>query len=158
MNDSWETFLASMTAECAAFARLNEKALELSQALVENVPDKIMATQKDLESARKDYVAVAQRRRSMQQRGFGKTPLRAICGHAPPHLAGRIFRRASELTHRTISLEIINSNNRALILGQMERLMSVVAVLRRAQAQPLTYKRRGIMPPVEGSMLMSQRA
>jgi len=158
MNDSWESFLASMTAECAAFARLNEKALDLSQALVENAPDKIMSAQQTLESARKEYLAVAQRRRSMQTRGFGKMSLRQVAQHAPPHLMHRIFRRTSELNHRTVSLEIINNNNRALILGQMERLMNIVAVLRRAQSAPLTYKRRGIMPPVEGSMLMSQKA
>jgi flagellar biosynthesis/type III secretory pathway chaperone len=158
MNDSWESFIEVLAQECAAFGAVNEKALEMSVALVQNVPEKIHATQRALEEARKALMVLRSRRRGMQQRGFGNMRLKKVARYAPPPVAAQIMNYVRQLTYYTIKLELVNSNNRALILGAMERLMAIVAVMRRVQSQPLTYKRRGIVPPPERSMIVSHKA
>lgn len=157
MNDSWESFVEALAEECAAFGAVNEKALELSVALVQNVPAQIHAAQRSLEDARKGLVACRARRRGMQQRGFGNIGLSKVAKYAPPVFAQQIATRTRQLRYYTTKLELVNSNNRALILGAMERLMAIVAVMRRVQMQPLTYKRRGIVPPPERSMIVSHQ-
>ena len=157
MNDSWESFIEALSQECAAFSALNEKALEMSIALVQNVPERIHETQRALEDARKAFVGARARRRGMQQRGFGTLTLKKVSTYAPPVIAAQIVGRIRQLTYYTIKLDLINSNNRALILGAMERLMAIVAVMRRVQMQPLTYKRRGIVPPPDRSMIVSHQ-
>ncbi|MBV8152534.1 MAG: hypothetical protein JO101_10700 [Candidatus Eremiobacteraeota bacterium] len=158
MNDSWESFRDVLREECTTFRALNEKAIALSTALVENGTEKIRRAQDAIEVARKNFVAASMRRRSMQKRGFGDLALRSVAGYAPPQLRSEIGHRAAELTYLATSLEIVNSNNRALILSGMERLMNVVSVLQRAQAKPLPYKRRGVIPPLNGSVIMSKQA
>ena len=157
MTDSWESFVEALAHECAAFGAVNEKALEMSIALVQNVPERIHATQRALEDARKGLAAARSRRRAMQQRGFGNMSLKKVSKYAPPPISGQILAASKQLTYHTIKLDLINSNNRALILGAMERLMAIVAVIRRVQMQPLTYKRRGIVAPPDRSMLMSHQ-
>jgi len=157
VSDSWESFIDVLTQECAAFGALNERALELSVALVQNVPDKIHSTRRAVEDARKGLVAVRSRRRAMQQRGFGNMTLKKVSCYAPPRIATQIQARIRQLTYYTIKLDLVNSNNKALILGAMERLMAIVAVIRRVQAQPLTYKRRGIVAPPDHSMIVSHK-
>lgn len=158
MSDSWNVFLDVLREECAAFANLNAKAVALSGALVENSATGITQAQEALDAARKAFVGVFGRRRGMQQRGFGGISLRAVCSYAPPHLSAELTQRAAELVYHATSLEIINSNNQALVLGGMERLIKTVAVIQRSQASPLTYKRRGIVPPAESSLIMSKKA
>jgi len=157
MSDSWESFIEILGRECAAFGAVNEKALEMSVALVQNVPERIHETQRALESARKGLVSARSQRRAMQQRGFGNMSLKKVCRFAPPPAAAQISARMRQLTYYTIKLDLINSNNRALILGAMERLMAIVAVMRRVQMQPLTYKRRGMVPPPDRSMIVSHQ-
>ena len=157
MNDSWQSFVDALAQECAAFGALNERALEMSVALVQNVPEKIHATQRGVEDARKALVAIRSRRRAMQQRGFGNMTLKKVSRYAPPAMAAQIQTRTRQLRYYTIKLELINSNNRALILGAMERLMAIVAVMRRVQMQPLTYKRRGVVTPPDNSMIVSHK-
>ena len=36
MNDTWESFIEALAAECAAFGAVNERALELSVALAQH--------------------------------------------------------------------------------------------------------------------------
>ena len=158
MSDSWNVFLGVLREECAAFANLNAKAIAFSNALVENASEGITRAQEDVDAARTAYVAVFGRRRGMQQRGFGGISLRSVCAYAPPHLSGELTQRAAEIVYHATSLQIINSNNKALVLGGMERLIKTVAVIQRAQASPLTYKRRGIVPPAESSLIMSKKA
>jgi len=157
MSDSWESFVEALAQECAAFGAVNEKALEMSVALVQNVPERIHETQRALEEGRKALAAARGRRRAMQQRGFPNLSLKKLSRYAPPPIAAQILAASKQLTYYTIKLDLINSNNRALILGAMERLMAVVAVIRRVQMQPLTYKRRGIVAPPDRSMLMSHQ-
>jgi hypothetical protein len=158
MNDSWAAFVEVLTQEADAFAVVNERALRLSAALVENSPENIHAAQRALEEARKQLVGLRSRRRGMQLRGFGNLPLKKVARYAPPAAGSRIVAQMRRLRQCTIQLELVNSNNRALILGAMERLMAIVAVMRRAQMQPLTYKRRGIVPPPDHSMIVSHKA
>lgn len=158
MSDSWQSFVDALTNECAAFAAVNERALELSQALVQNLPDSIVACQRALEDSRKQLVTARSRRRGMQHRGFGNLTLKQVARYAPPAISPQITKRIRQLTYFTIRLDLVNSNNRALILGAMERLMAVVAVMRRVQLQPLTYKRRGIVAPPDRSMIVSREA
>ncbi len=157
MNDSWESFIEALGRECAAFGVVNEKALEMSVALVQNVPERIHETQRALEAARKALVSARAQRRAMQQRGFGNLSLKKVSKFAPPAIAAQLSTRMRQLSYYTIKLDLINSNNRALILGAMERLMAVVAVMRRVQMQPLTYKRRGMVPPPDRSMIVSHQ-
>lgn len=158
MTDSWQSFVEVLATECAAFAAVNDRASELSQALVENSADKIQASQRSLEDARKALVAARSRRRGMQHRGFGALTLKQVARYAPPAIAPQIHNRVRELTYYAIKLDLVNSNNRALILGAMERLMAIVAVMRRVQMQPLTYKRRGVVAPPDRSMIVSREA
>jgi hypothetical protein len=158
MSDSWESFVEALAQECAAFGAVNEKALEMSVALVQNVPERIHASQRTLEEARKALGSARGRRRAMQQRGFGNLSLKKVSRYAPPPIAAQILAGSKQLQYYTIKLGLINSNNRALILGAMERLMAIVAVIRRVQMQPLTYKRRGIVAPPDRSMLVSHNA
>lgn len=158
MTDSWESFVDALNTECAAFAAVNERALELSDALVQNSPEAIHAAQRGLEDARKQLVAARSRRRGMQHRGFGNLTLKQVARYAPPAIKSQIVKRIRQLTYFAIKLDLVNSNNRALILGAMERLMAIVAVMRRVQMQPLTYKRRGIVAPPDRSMIVSREA
>ena len=157
MNDSWESFVEALGRECAAFGAVNEKALEMSVALVQNVPERIHETQRALETARKGLVSARAQRRAMQQRGFGNMSLKKVMKFAPPAIGAQLAMRMRQLQYYTIKLDLINSNNRALILGSMERLMAIVAVMRRVQMQPLTYKRRGMVPPPDRSMIVSHQ-
>ena len=157
MSDSWESFIEVLAQECAAFGAVNERALEMSIALVQNVPERIQASQKSLEEARKGLVVARSRRRAMQHRGFGNMSLKKVSRYAPPPIASQIIAATRQLRYYTIKLDLVNSNNRALILGAMERLMAVVAVMRRVQMQPLTYKRRGMVAPPDHSMIVSHK-
>jgi hypothetical protein len=66
--------------------------------------------------------------------------------------------RLVELTTTSISLGITTSNNKALILSGMDRLMKVTAALQKAHSDgPGTYKRRGVVPPPSNSVLMSSK-
>lgn len=158
MTDSWETFIGALADESALLARVNEAAVKLTEALVENDAEKIVSTERALEGARKAYVSAAGRRRGMQSRGFGALTLRQVCAYAPRPLAAQIGQRLVELTTGSISLGITTNNNKALIASGMERLMKVTAVLQKAASdEPGTYKRRGYVPPPSNSVLVSSR-
>jgi hypothetical protein len=95
----------------------------------------------------------------MQRRGFGQLTLRQVCAYAPPATRRRLYWAAHELGIRGISLRLTVQNNKALILAGMDRLARTVAVLQRAGTEQTgTYRRRGIIPPPSGSVLVSRRA
>jgi hypothetical protein len=158
VNDSWDSFVAALGDEAALLGRVNEAALKLTQALVESDTEKIVATERELDGARKAYVSAAGRRRGMQARGFGTLTLRQVCAYAPRPLAPTLNQRLAELATGSISLGITTNNNKALIASGMERLMKVTSVLQKAASdQPGTYKRRGYVPPPSNSVLVSSR-
>jgi hypothetical protein len=96
---------------------------------------------------------------AMQRRGFGALTLQQVCAYAPPALRRGLHASAHEIGVRTIGLQITVQNNRALILAGMERLARTVAVLQRAGTEQTgTYRRRGVVPPPDGSVIVSRKA
>ncbi len=159
MSDSWESFLAMLDDEVRALAALQEAAQALSRALAEGKVEPIRRAQEATDEARKAFGITSSRRRGMQARGFGTMTLRQVCARAPRRYAGALAQRLGELTVRSIGLRITARNNKALVLANMERLMSVTAALQRAASENLgTYRRRGFVPPPTNSVLVSSKA
>lgn len=159
MSDSWETFAAALQDESAALARVHDGALRLTKTLVESAPSEIIAAERALDQARRAFQTCSAKRRGMQSRGFGKLTLRQVCAYAPRRMAGVLNQRLYELTTMSIGLKITANNNKALIVGGLDRLVQVTAALQRASDEsPHTYRRRGMVPPPTHSVLVSSRA
>lgn len=157
--DSWEAFMASIDAEALCLQAIQHYALALTDALVKNNPAAIENAQRELEYARIRLVRGAGARRAMQQRGFGTMTLSELSAYAPPDFANHIRMRVTEMSYGFTALGITNSNNKALILGGMDRLVKVVNVMQKASTEQTgTYKRRGTVPVTDGSVLVSRRA
>lgn len=159
MSDSWENFAEVLTAETQAMAHLHQAALELTRALVGKSPENIRFCTDEVEMKRREHVALAYQRRSMQRRGFGKMNLREVGAYAPRAFSNLFATRISELTYFASSLRITNDNNKALVVAGMERLLKIVDVLQRAASEQTgTYRRRGFKPKKDASVIVSQRA
>lgn len=159
MNDSWDAFASALQEESTLLMRLHDAAQRLTQALVESNVEKIASTERELDSARQAYQSASGKRRGMQVRGFGLLTLRQVCGYAPKTMWPALGQRVNELTTTSIALGITINNNKALILGGMDRLMKVTAALQKAHNDgPGTYKRRGYVPPPTNSVLVSSKA
>ncbi|MDQ2681666.1 MAG: hypothetical protein M3Y21_11725 [Candidatus Eremiobacteraeota bacterium] len=158
MSDSWEAFGQALLDESQSLARLNESALKLTDALVQNVASQIESAERAVDRARLAHQTVVAKRRGMQVRGFGQLALTQVCGYAPQSLYRTFNQRLSDISYQTTSIGITNANNKALILGGMERLMKLTSKLQRAGSEmPGTYKRRGFVPPPTGSVLLSSK-
>ena len=159
MSDSWDTFIAALGEESAALGRVHAAASELTKVLVGGTPAEIMTAERVLDGARRAYQASSGKRRAMQNRGFGRMTLRQVCGYAPRRLAPAINQRLYELTTLSIGLRISANNNKALIVGGLDRLMQVTTALQKAANEgPRTYRRRGFIPPPSNSVLVSSKA
>ena len=159
MNDSWDAFAGALKEESTLLARMNDTAVRLTQALVENDLEKISSIERELDTARQAFQSASGRRRGMQVRGFGTMPLRQVCAYAPRAMWPTLGQRIHELTTTSISLGITTNNNKALIVSGMDRLMKVTAALQKAHNDgPGTYKRRGYVPPPQNSVLVSSKA
>ncbi len=159
MNDSWDAFAAALHEESIQLKRTHEAALDLTKALVKSEATQIMASERTLDRARRDYHAASGRRRGMQIRGFGSLTLRQVCLYAPRALWPTLNQRLVELTTTSIGLRITNGNNKALIASGMRRLVKITEALQRAASDtPRTYKRRGYIPPPSNSVLVSRNA
>ena len=157
MSDSWEAFAQALLDESTSLNRLNESAKTLTDALVENSTPKIELAERVLDNCRTEHQKLVAKRRGMQVRGFGTMSLRDVCAYAPRHLAYQFNQRLAEITYGTTSLGITNNNNKALIMGGMQRLMDVTSLLQRSATENTgTYKRRGYAPP-SASVLLSSR-
>ncbi|MEO6913678.1 MAG: hypothetical protein ABI182_06645 [Candidatus Baltobacteraceae bacterium] len=158
MSDSWEAFGQALLDESQSLARLNQAALTLTNALVQNVAAQIEVAERAVDTARTAHQTVVAKRRGMQVRGFGALALRQVCAYAPQSLYRTFNQRLTEISYQTTSVGITNANNKALILGGMERLMKLTSELQRAASDtPGTYKRRGFVPPPTGSVLLSSK-
>lgn len=158
MSDSWDAFASALQDESALLARVADAAQRLTKALVENDVDRIASIEREIDTARKAYQSASGKRRGMQVRGFGALTLRQVCAYAPRPLWASLNQRLSELTATSISLGITTNNNKALILGGMDRLMKVTAALQKAHSDgPGTYKRRGHVAPPSNSVLVSSK-
>ncbi|MDB5073639.1 MAG: hypothetical protein JWM87_4750 [Candidatus Eremiobacteraeota bacterium] len=155
----WDTFAELLLEENRLLGALGDSALKLTDALVVNEPDAIESAERRVEANRVLHGTAYAQRIAMQRRGFGTLTLPQVCAYAPPALRRTMYATMHEIDTRGIALKLTVSNNRALILAGMERLARTVAVLQRAGTeQSGTYRRRGIVPPPDGSVIVSRRA
>jgi hypothetical protein len=155
----WERFAELLGEENRLLGDLGEAALRLTDALVRNDPDAIEASERRVEAQRVLHGTAHAARLAMQRRGFGTLTLAQVCAYAPPALRRTMYGAAKGLETRGVALRLTVSNNKALILAGMERLARTVAVLQRAGTEQTgTYRRRGVVPPPDGSVLVSRRA
>jgi hypothetical protein len=155
----WQRFAELLGEENRRLGELGEAALRLTDALVRNEPDAIEAAERRVEAQRVLHGTAYAQRVAMQRRGFGKLTLAQVCAYAPPPLRRAMYANAKELETRGLALKLTVSNNKALILAGMERLARTVAVLQRAGTEQTgTYRRRGVVPPPDGSVIVSRRA
>jgi hypothetical protein len=157
--DSWRTYGDMLAAENKALAQLGAAALEMTQALAGGKPRDIEAADKKVNAYRVVFTVAHDRRMQMQKRGFGDLTLAQVCAYAPAPMRRPMAALVRDMEIRGIALRITISNNKALILAGMERLQRVVRVLQASMSEkPGTYKRRGIVPPPSGSVLVSRKA
>jgi hypothetical protein len=155
----WQSFAKLLGEENRLLAELNAAALKLTEALVANDPATIETTERRLEAHRVLHGTAYAQRIAMQQRGFGELTLSQVCAYAPPALRAWMYGTVHQLRIRGIELKLTVSNNKALILAGLERLARTVAVLQRAGTEQTgTYRRRGVVPPPEGSVIVSRKA
>jgi hypothetical protein len=155
----WQQFTRLIEDERRALADLGDAALVLTEALVRNDPDAIENAQRMVEARRVLHGTTYAQRIAMQKRGFGELTLRGVCAYAPPALRRAMYGAVRDIETRGLALQLTVSNNKALILAGMERLSRTVAVLQRAGTEQTgTYRRRGIVPPPDGSVIVSRRA
>jgi hypothetical protein len=157
--NEWQQFGEMIAEECRTLNELGAAALALTDALVRNDPEAIEAAERRVEARRVLHGTAFAQRIAMQRRGFGKLTLAQVCAYAPPQVRRRFYGIAHELETSGVALKLTVSNNKSLILAGMERLARTVAVLQRAGTEQTgTYRRRGIVPPPDGSVLVSRRA
>jgi hypothetical protein len=155
----WQRFGELLGEENRLLGELGTAALEMTDALVHNDPARIEAAGRRLEKHRILHGTAFAQRVAMQRKGFGELALPQVCAYAPPALRRRLHATVHELSTRGIALKLTVSNNKALILAGMDRLARIVKVLQRAGTEQTgTYRRRGIVPPPEGSVIVSRRA
>jgi hypothetical protein len=155
----WQRFSELLFEEKRLMAELAQAAFGLTEALVGNDPRRINSCERQLESKRVLHGMAYAQRLAMQRRGFGQLTLRQVCTYAPPALRRRLYAAVHELQVHGIALRLTVQNNKALIRAGMDRLAKTVAVLQRAGTEQTgTYRRRGIIPPPSGSVLVSRRA
>jgi hypothetical protein len=155
----WQKFADLLFAESRMLGELGDAALGLTDALVVNEPDAIESAERRVEGRRVLHGTMYAQRIAMQRRGFGTLTLPQVCAYAPPALRRSMYATMHEIDTRGIALKLTVSNNRALILAGMERLARTVAVLQRAGTEQTgTYRRRGVVPPPDGSVIVSRRA
>ncbi|MFN2529584.1 MAG: hypothetical protein ABR584_12805 [Candidatus Baltobacteraceae bacterium] len=158
MSDSWEAFAQALLNESTSLGRLNDSARKLTSALVENSTLEIETAERTLDACRIEHQKLVATRRGMQVRGFGTMSLRDLCAYAPRNMAYQFNQRLAEITYGTTSLSITNNNNKALILGGMQRLMNVTSLLQRSSTENTgTYKRRGFATTPNASVLVSSK-
>lgn len=156
---SWSGFASALRDEAAALAKVESVSLALTNALVERDVARIIAINEQLEAVRLSHHAVQAKRQAMQRRGFGDLSLNAVIDYAPHGLSLKLRGYAQDLAYRAISIGITTRNNKSLILAGMDRLLKVVTLLQRSTSdQPRTYKRRGLVPPPDNSVLVSRKA
>ena len=155
----WQRFTDLLLEENRLLGALGDASLRLTDALVANDPDAIEAAERRVEAQRVLHGTAYAQRIAMQRRGFGTLTLAQVCAYAPPALRRTMYGAVHELGTRGIALKLTVANNKALILAGMERLARTVAVLQRAGTEQTgTYRRRGVVPPPDGSVIVSRRA
>jgi hypothetical protein len=155
----WQKFAQLLGEENRLMAELNAAALVLTDALVHDDTDAIDFAERRLEAQRVLHGTAYAQRIAMQRAGFGTLTLEQVCAYAPGSLRRWMYGTVHQIVTRGTELRLTVANNKALILAGLERLARTVAVLQRAGTEQTgTYRRRGIVPPPEGSVIVSRRA
>ncbi|HEV3088637.1 MAG TPA: hypothetical protein VGX96_15605 [Candidatus Elarobacter sp.] len=155
----WQKFAQLLGEENRLMAELNAAALVLTDALVQDDTDAIDFAERRLEAQRVLHGTAYAQRIAMQRAGFGTLTLEQVCAYAPGSLRRWMYGTVHQIVTRGTELRLTVANNKALILAGLERLARTVAVLQRAGTEQTgTYRRRGIVPPPEGSVIVSRRA
>jgi hypothetical protein len=82
-----------------------------------------------------------------------------VCAYAPPTLRRWMYGTVRQIEVRCIELRLTVANNKALIVAGLERIARTVALVQRAGTEQTgTYRRRGVIPPPEGSVIVSRKA
>ena len=156
---SWDAFRALLQEEGRLLGELNTVALAMTDGLVKKDLDKINASERRLEGQRILHQQARKKRLQMQKAGFGDLTLEQVCAYAPGPMRRAFQQLSREMSIKGISLSITIDNNKALILAGMERLQKTVELIHEAMTETTgTYKRRGIVPKAQGSVIVSRRA
>ena len=155
----WQQFAKLVGDENRRLAELNVVALALTDALVQNDPAAIEAAERRVEAHRVLHGTAYAQRIAMQRAGFGQLTLDQVCAYAPGSLRRWLYGTVHQLGTRATELRLTVSNNKSLIVAGLERLARTVAVLQKAGTEQTgTYRRRGTVPPPDGSVIVSRRA
>lgn len=155
----WQRFGEMLAEEARLLAELDASARALTDALVANDPDAIENAERIVEARRVLHGTAYAQRVAMQRRGFGALTLAQVCAYAPPVLRRSLYATVHAIETCGMSLRLTVANNKSLILAGMDRLARTVAVLQRAGTEQTgTYRRRGVVPPPDGSVIVSRRA
>ncbi|MEO7040024.1 MAG: hypothetical protein ABI186_08360 [Candidatus Elarobacter sp.] len=155
----WQTFGEMLAEESRLLGELGTATLALTEALVANEPAAIERSERIVEARRVLHGTAYAKRIAMQKRGFGTLTLPNVCAYAPGPLQRTMYASAHQITTNSIALRLTVQNNKALILAGFERLARTVAVMQRAGTEQTgTYRRRGLVAPPEGSVIVSRRA
>jgi len=138
---------------------LNVAALSMTDALVQRDVDRITLMERKLESNRILHDQARRKRLAMQRQGFGDLTIEQVCNYAPGAVRRGFQQLSRDLTIKSISLAITLNNNKTLIQAGMDRLRNTVQLIHDSMTESTgTYKRRGIVPKAQGSVIVSRRA
>ncbi len=155
-SDPWAAFAELLEEEVAKLAALSTSARAMTDALVAHDPAAISASDEQLERDRRLHEHAHNRRVAMQKRGFGPMPLRTVVTYAPAPINRVLYNAVAQIAYSTTALTITINNNRALVSAGMDRLAKTIGILQRAGTeQSGTYKRRGIVKPTAGHVVLS---
>jgi hypothetical protein len=159
VSSSWDGFRALLQEESRLLGELNTVALAMTDGLVKKDLDKINASERRLEGQRILHQQARKKRQQMQRAGFGELTLEQVCAYAPGPMRRAFGQLSREMSIKGISLSITIDNNKALILAGMERLQKTVELIHEAMTETTgTYKRRGIVPKGNSSVIVSRKA
>ena len=159
MSASWDGFRALLAEEARLLGELGTAALVMTTSLVARDLDAINAAERKLESQRIMHQNAQRRRLQMQKTGFGELTLEQVCAYAPGPMRRVFLNLSRDLTIKGISLAITINNNKALLIAGMDRLQKTVQAIHDSMTESTgTYKRRGIVPKADGSVIVSRKA
>ena len=159
MSASWDAFRALLVEEARLLGELNTAALVLTRALVRRDVDAINAAERKLEGQRILHQNAQRRRLHMQRTGFGELTLEQVCAYAPGPMRRVFLNLSRDMTIKGISLAITVNNNKSLLIAGMERLQRTVQLIHDSMIESTgTYKRRGVVPKADGSVIVSRKA
>jgi hypothetical protein len=149
---SWQAFADVLSEENRCLGELGASALAMTSVLV-------LGTASEIEAKRVLHAQARVRRTTMMKSGFGELTLGQVCSYAPRALRRSVYLSLRDLRVRGIGLRITVGNNRALITAGLKRISSTIAVMQKNSGESNgTYRRRGVLTPANGSLIVSRKA